>query len=1252
MPLERSESPMLFPDQSYIERVRDALWAPSGGNACVMVGSGLTKGVAHLGFGATEPPLLADLADALFAKLYPDRAPGGPVGSDSHPTASSAAAVERLAQEYETAFGRSDLHELLRSQVRDDDISPSEIHTQLLQLPWRDVFTTNWDTLLERARPQVSGHAYSVVVNADEIPLARQPRIIKLHGSLPAQFPLILTEEDYRTYPDRFAPFVNTVQQAMMETVFCLVGFSGDDPNFLHWSGWVRDRLGPSAPRIYLMGWLDLSPPRRRMLEDRGVVPIDVAHHPRAREWPEHLRHRYAIEWVLHTLERGRLYDTTDWPTPQKQTMSVIPEELQPVAEVTSTLPKEEPEASSGGDSGNAVEQVKAVLDAWQHNRQLYPGWLLLPEGERRQGVQGRTNRWEERIIGALPDLDPLERLRAVREIVWRREILLEPISSAIESAAEEALESVDCEQRTVGGVRLQVDWSAAREAWREVALAMVTASRFRLDHDLFVHRADALAPFVNDDSDVAHRIQHERCLWAANQLDFATLDSLLEDWRVEDCDPAWMIRKAALLWETDHSAEATELVKSAIAVIQQRHSHEPTAASASREGWALLSEFQLDNRDAIWKRWRVLARWKGDAVSERSLIEDGMRSADTGREAPSFDLGVQRSSVYFSNVAADQAAYRAVRLAEVAGLPPVSRHEDPIGMEVAAPLMRSAAEHLAATQPELAIRLALRACSGETDKTLDRVVTRSRTATLPPGPFAALAESCTDAVREILPKLVSTDPARVRSHWTPRASVALEVLSRLVIRMEPEQAETMLDLSLECYRNHPVLDEMMLHRALADLLKRSWEALPSDRRAIRAIDILRAPIAGLGEHSDVRTELYRDPGDVLRHSDITRPLVTANEDPWQAAINLLIRGLRSDGKPRTYALQRLVPLAISGVLTDEDNHAIAEALWSEEQLASADLPSLPVGLYDFVLLLLPEPSQGLAEERFRRRWLPTESVDVESVDTFQVLAQVGNALEGLRKRQRPLELSTEEKGLLLTLVRFWAEAPTPTGPPDLVVSLGGDAESDAMTGLTGVLSELAIPGDLGESIYARARELAGLGLQGFGLASVLTIVLPDRLNDFATWLRGGMVSGESRVARNAVDGLRLWTEATIDAERPLSPPPDDLLREVGLIIADRRVPALAQALQLGAWVFEKGTTSAQSILRPLALQGLTYLAEQLSYERSGTPEDDIDVPLLRYLSARLAASMAVRGLAHEPAVATWLELARQDPLPEVRYAV
>ena len=311
------------PDQSHIDRVREALWRPSGGGASVMVGSGFSRGAQKIRPGAADPPTWHELGKEMSKKLFPTDDPKNRPESTSD-------TLLRLAQEYETAFGRANLHRFLQQQVGDEDLRPGDKHTRLLKLPWRDVFTTNWDTLLERARDSVIDRPYSVVRNKDEIPLASQRRIIKLHGSLPAHFPLIFTEEDYRTYPTEFAPFVNTVQQAMMETVFCLIGFSGDDPNFLHWSGWVRDNLGASAPKIYLAGYLDLSPHRRRMLEDRNVVPIDLAGHPKADEWPEHLRPGYATEWILYTLEYGRPYDITEWPSPGRRECLPVPEGLQP----------------------------------------------------------------------------------------------------------------------------------------------------------------------------------------------------------------------------------------------------------------------------------------------------------------------------------------------------------------------------------------------------------------------------------------------------------------------------------------------------------------------------------------------------------------------------------------------------------------------------------------------------------------------------------------------------------------------------------------------------------------------------------------------------------------------------------------------------------------------------------------------------------------------------------------------------------
>lgn len=364
---------------------------------------------------------------------------------------------------------------------------PDDLHIRLLRLPWRDIFTTNWDTLLERTRSFVADRAYGVVRTHNEIASAPKPRIVKLHGSFPAHTPFILTEEDYRTYPNRFAPFVNTVQQSIMETVFCLIGFSGDDPNFLSWSGWVRDNLRESAPKIYLAGWLDLSPHRRRMLEDRNVVPIDVANHPQASKWPEHLRYRYANEWVIHTLEYGQPYETTNWPSPPDLPRLPVPSILQPVEDVTIDAPVDEHTVNFRPlDKDPLTKEVRNIVQIWEHNRRIYPGWIFLPPNKHLLLTQS-LNECESAILKACSTFPVLERLSALKELVWRREILLHPISKQLEKVIQTTLNEIDCQNRKIDGVDNQaVSWANVRESWRDLALALLTAARQSFDQSEF----------------------------------------------------------------------------------------------------------------------------------------------------------------------------------------------------------------------------------------------------------------------------------------------------------------------------------------------------------------------------------------------------------------------------------------------------------------------------------------------------------------------------------------------------------------------------------------------------------------------------------------------------------------------------------------------------------------------------------------------------------------------------------------------
>ena len=948
---------MTFPDQSHINRVRDALHQRSGNGASVMVGSGFSKNAERISLSAREMPAWKDLVEHFYDSLYPQDGMARRRG-EQRPAADNV----RIAQEYEAAFGRTALHDTLRRLVPDMAFGPGLVHQRLLKLPWRDIYTTNWDTLLERTQDQVTEQYYNTVASVEEIPMASRPRIVKLHGSFQAQFPLIVTEEDYRTYPTKFAPFVNTVQQSMMETVFLLIGFSGDDPNFLNWSGWVRDNLGASAPKIYLAGWLGLSPHRRRMLEENNVVPIDLAQHPRSGQWPDGLRHRYATEWLLHTLESGRPYDITSWPIAPSRQRAEVQEALQPVEEVTHGEPKPEPAGQDPGpEPPSALDNIRETIAIWRHNRLMYPGWLTMPPFSR-QEMKWHTDDWGRTLLLSLSAMEPVERLSAVRELVWREEILLIPMHPDFESAIQGTLDLVDCRSRTIDGVAApDEDWTAIRENWRNAAAALVTSARFKFDYAAFEKAVESLEPFQDEDLDIRHRIAHEKCLWAIYDRDFNALEELLADWKPENCDPAWMMCKSAVQWEAGNGSEAEKLLNDSIAVIKTMRPDESSLANLSRESWATFVALDLDNRLELLDRLGELASMRCDVFRERQSVTESMDKGEAEEDPPSFDINRRRRiSERWSSRDPFAIAYRAIRLSEVVGLPPFV--ERTLTTTVWADVLRKAAEEVADYNLGLAVRLMLRACDRENDKTLGRILTRTRVATMPTALAETLAESCLKALDKAMRDKAARSPPAER-----KFTVAAEVLSRLAVRLEPGLAESIFNKAVE-YCQDTGLARSLVDSAVRHLLVRSWEALPAERRQCRAIELLSTEIAGLDSDKPIMEHRWPDPGAVVADPDNELLRTPENEPQWRNAINLITRGLSGNATARRRAASRMISLTRSNLLTEEEQSRAATALWDEQHTALDGLPE-NTPIFDFAFFTFPEPKPGLALERFRNKW-------------------------------------------------------------------------------------------------------------------------------------------------------------------------------------------------------------------------------------------------------------------------------------------
>ncbi len=299
------------PAQNYIDAIRTSLWkGHQFGEAAVMIGSGMSLNAERKVSSAPPFPTWARLMDPFLRRLYPTPAD---VAARQQREAMVGATSEalRIASEFVSAEGEGGLNSLLKTAIPDDSYLPSDLHIRLVKLRWADVFTTNWDTLLERAADELSVRRYNVVRCMQDIPICRQPRITKLHGSFPSNAPFILTEDHFRKYPRDFAPFVNMVRQSIVENTLCMIGFSGNDPNFLQWTGWVRDNLGDHTRYIYLVTLEPLRREQVNLLRDRRIHVIDLSDVFPSDE-PDQFKK--TLEWFLINLEAGRIADPDKWP--------------------------------------------------------------------------------------------------------------------------------------------------------------------------------------------------------------------------------------------------------------------------------------------------------------------------------------------------------------------------------------------------------------------------------------------------------------------------------------------------------------------------------------------------------------------------------------------------------------------------------------------------------------------------------------------------------------------------------------------------------------------------------------------------------------------------------------------------------------------------------------------------------------------------------------------------------------------------
>ena len=494
-----------------------------------------------------------------------------------------------------------------------------------------------------------------------------------------------------------------------------------------------------------------------------------------------------------------------------------------------------------------------------------------------------------------------------------------------------------------------------------------------------------------------------------------------------------------------------------------------------------------------------------------------------------------------------------------------------------------------------------------------------------------------------------------------------MEALSRFVLRLKPEKVESVLQLARSLYSDPLIRPRVQYFQPLANLLRRSWEALPASSRAEHALDLLSLPIVGVDGFTVDMENHFKDPGFIINSTTAVRDCPApdrsqSNESTWVEVVRLVDTGLRTGGEARKRAAVRLAVLSRWQRLTPEERDQLAGSLWD----FGLDCDGMPKETYlqPWVFLKLPEPKPGLAENRLRAEWVrPARWADESAESLEKVLGDAGAALMRPPAYGHQIELTTSERDSLRGAVDRWAAiGPSTILPWERREKMPGWREN--VRNMPTLLLQLEMSREAAQAILDMVRKLSKDRRPAYELLPGIVKSNQELADTAATLLRvglGGSTPEQREQAASACGGLYHWLRASSVEDSRLPRPPADLVFEIGVIISAPRWSVLSHALEIAAWIFEEGSTEHRELLWPSVLSGLEFLRRALVFrgisphpfvEQPQVSEDEVDVPWLRWHCVQLAKAMDSAGFGDEAAVIRWLKDAEKDPLPELRFAV
>ncbi len=1202
-------------DLPALQQLARALWHNGSiRGAALLVGAGFSKNAVFQAPDTKEPPDWGELLSELVKQLYP---------SDEFAKPQDAL---RIAEEYRSYFGQAALDGYIRTRFPDRSWLPGPLHTQVLKFPWSEVLTTNWDTLLERAAEDVTERFYEVVRTEIDIPQTRSPRIVKLHGTIGDKDPTIFAAEDYRAYPTRHATFVNLARQVFVENDLCLLGFSGNDPNFLDWAGWVRDHLGGNARRIYLAGYLNLSMSARKFLESQNIAPIDFA--PLVKHLPRRERYRAATEKFLQFLAAEQppaphkwvRHDTNDY------TLQLVPDLHAKVK-----------------DEAYGVDMLRQTARLLSEDRNAYPHWVVCPSRERHKFFL--LHEWAILKPGVLARVPVAERAQILNELVWRCSTTFQQPSNLL----RDALVTIMAEPAS----------SIERSIRLRFAVALMRDARIERNEANFKKWQAVVETEAGADEEERREAQYQKCLWLRDGADLLALAKEIAP--LSTAHPVWRLRQAGLYCEVGAYVKAIRSIQDTMVALEKTYRLDRKSIwIKSCLGWASWLSRIVHIGDFKRRGELPEARDFRDIFVEPGAEIEALESAanelirktyeEDAEIKPLFDPGTYRRGKNVAGAGPETEAvellYELDQLMEAVGVP---MRINNVNVAAQASVRVVRASYFRGIQWYVWL---LRTLHSPFDTLYLKYFGRVAIAQLSEETASELRQALLAAIgfwKQLYMESVGEDHDPDRGIIIDRLRLSLAALSHLSVRMSETKAVEAFRLGASIAHDKQIRARWIFEAA-GELTKYALEALPKAQQAMLILEVIEFPLA---IERGGPSPLWPDLIPVVTN-------VTPARDPEELRWNQRIRGFLDiaagdQEAARQEPVERLAYLATHGILTQAEQVRFGEILWSK--LDGQD-PPLPAGTRLLISMIakLPAPAGIDPVERVTARILGPDLgpvMDGGGPINTKTLEEKQNHLISLYN-MAPMELPIPPNRAVEFFDQAVGWSPASTDGRDPFGSgFTRNFNERASQQIGDTLTFAIVPAMPGEAknlarldalfqFMDRTSSWTALGALPAFVASV-----PEAEAQITDAIRRGLAGADHVTVSGAVKAVLRWSNLVKAGARNAVPEPliEQLIAMLEVPQNDLGHILLAAAVALA----NDRMLSSQQKQRLLRL--LADLKEEARYE--GVNLDSkraITISLIRKECVRLAQSLTAGG-EQDPILRDWIEQARHDPLPEVRFA-